>query len=279
MGFAALSYAMLGAAWNVWIFLLSRVPVGIFRQSLTMARAMVTDRSKNQEDDLRELSVVNNISFVAGPLIGGYLAEYTCYEVCCGASSLLLLGDAVVCWYYVDPCVLNGEKKEKKGEHPEKKKHIIKSFVDIVNWKLSMVVFFNVVSSAASAIWLSQYFIGVKALGTSMAGVMRSIASLTSALSVRSRVRLSERVIGFALCFCLFLLLVQKEDSYLALVMIMPLSGFGALFHNANIARLTNVAPSSHMGTVLGTEDALGMAVKVSDVLFFLIIVKSFSSL
>ncbi|XP_037383923.1 major facilitator superfamily domain-containing protein 9 [Talpa occidentalis] len=75
--FSALGYLILGASTNVFLFTLARVPVGIFKHTLSISRALLSDLVAEKERPLviGHFNTASSVGFILGPMVGGYLTE------------------------------------------------------------------------------------------------------------------------------------------------------------------------------------------------------------
>lgn len=89
---SALGYLILGVSTNVFLFVLARVPVGIFKHTLSISRALISDLVPEKERPLviGQLNTASSVGFILGPMVGGYLSEldggfcltcFTCFSV------------------------------------------------------------------------------------------------------------------------------------------------------------------------------------------------------
>ncbi|XP_004633320.1 major facilitator superfamily domain-containing protein 9 [Octodon degus] len=74
---SALGYLLLGASSSVLLFALARVPVGIFKHTLSICRALLSDLVVEKERPvvLGRFNTASSAGFILGPVLGGYLAE------------------------------------------------------------------------------------------------------------------------------------------------------------------------------------------------------------
>ncbi|XP_036353743.2 major facilitator superfamily domain-containing protein 9 isoform X2 [Ochotona princeps] len=74
---SALGYLLLGAATNVFLFALARVPAGIFKHTLSISRALLSDLVTEKERPLvlGRFNTASSVGFILGPVVGGYLTE------------------------------------------------------------------------------------------------------------------------------------------------------------------------------------------------------------
>ncbi|XP_037662619.1 major facilitator superfamily domain-containing protein 9 isoform X2 [Choloepus didactylus] len=74
---SALGYLILGASTNMFLFALARVPVGIFKHTLSISRALLSDLVTEKERPLviGQFNMASSLGFTLGPMVGGYLTE------------------------------------------------------------------------------------------------------------------------------------------------------------------------------------------------------------
>ncbi|KAM6179192.1 major facilitator superfamily domain-containing protein 9 [Erethizon dorsatum] len=74
---SALGYLLLGASTSMFLFALARVPVGIFKHTLSISRALLSDLVVEKERPmvLGTFNTASSMGFILGPVLGGYLAE------------------------------------------------------------------------------------------------------------------------------------------------------------------------------------------------------------
>ncbi|XP_008062970.1 major facilitator superfamily domain-containing protein 9 [Carlito syrichta] len=75
---SAVGYLLLGAATNVFLFVLARVPAGIFKHTLSISRALLSDLVSEKERPLviGQFNTASGVGFILGPVVGGYLTEF-----------------------------------------------------------------------------------------------------------------------------------------------------------------------------------------------------------
>uniref|UniRef100_A0A1A8BKC9 Major facilitator superfamily domain containing 9 n=1 Tax=Nothobranchius kadleci TaxID=1051664 RepID=A0A1A8BKC9_NOTKA len=75
---SALGYSLLGTSTSITLFVLARVPVGLFKHSLSICRALLSDLVSEPERPLvmGHFNAASSVGFILGPVVGGYLTEH-----------------------------------------------------------------------------------------------------------------------------------------------------------------------------------------------------------
>ncbi|XP_074839361.1 major facilitator superfamily domain-containing protein 9 isoform X2 [Carettochelys insculpta] len=75
--FSALGYLLLGMSTNMCVFAIARVTVGIFKHTLSISKALLSDLVSEKERPLviGHFSAASSVGFILGPMVGGYLTE------------------------------------------------------------------------------------------------------------------------------------------------------------------------------------------------------------
>ncbi|KAF4087221.1 hypothetical protein AMELA_G00093230 [Ameiurus melas] len=75
---SALGYGLLGMSTSVALFVLARIPVGLFKHSLSICRALLSDVVSETERPLvmGHFNAASSVGFILGPVVGGYLTEH-----------------------------------------------------------------------------------------------------------------------------------------------------------------------------------------------------------
>ncbi|XP_024894867.1 major facilitator superfamily domain-containing protein 9 isoform X3 [Pteropus alecto] len=101
--FSALGYLILGASTNVFLFALARIPVGIFKHTLSISRALLSDLVAEKERPLvmGQFNTASSVGFILGPMVGGYLTELDdgFYITCFICFSVFILNAGLV-WLF-----------------------------------------------------------------------------------------------------------------------------------------------------------------------------------
>ncbi|XP_041127645.1 major facilitator superfamily domain-containing protein 9-like [Polyodon spathula] len=97
---SALGYGLLGLSTNIVLFIVARIPAGIFKHSLSICRALLSDLVSESERPLvmGHFNAASSVGFILGPVVGGYLTElkggfYISSFVC---SSIFILNAGLV---------------------------------------------------------------------------------------------------------------------------------------------------------------------------------------
>ncbi|GMF23954.1 unnamed protein product [Phytophthora lilii] len=106
---AAAGYLLLGASWNIYVVLLSRVPAALFKPTLDIIKVAVTDGEPPaaRSAAIGRLNAAANAGFIVGPAIGGYVSavphgfNYTALLT----TALFGVNYALVALLYADPTV------------------------------------------------------------------------------------------------------------------------------------------------------------------------------
>uniref|UniRef100_UPI0037E98BC9 major facilitator superfamily domain-containing protein 9 n=1 Tax=Semicossyphus pulcher TaxID=241346 RepID=UPI0037E98BC9 len=75
---SAFGYCLLGMSTSIALFVLARIPVGLFKHSLSICRALLTDLVSDSERPLvmGHFNAASSVGFILGPVVGGYLNEH-----------------------------------------------------------------------------------------------------------------------------------------------------------------------------------------------------------
>ncbi|XP_069010232.1 major facilitator superfamily domain-containing protein 9 [Embiotoca jacksoni] len=75
---SALGYGLLGMSTSIALFVLARIPVGLFKHSLSICRALMSDLVSESERPLvmGHFNAASSAGFILGPVVGGYLTEH-----------------------------------------------------------------------------------------------------------------------------------------------------------------------------------------------------------
>ncbi|XP_056145849.1 major facilitator superfamily domain-containing protein 9 [Lampris incognitus] len=75
---SAFGYGLLGTSTSIGLFVLARIPVGLFKHSLSICRALLSDMVSESERPLvmGHFNAASSVGFILGPVVGGYLTEH-----------------------------------------------------------------------------------------------------------------------------------------------------------------------------------------------------------
>ncbi|NXW00193.1 MFSD9 protein, partial [Fregetta grallaria] len=97
---SALGYFLLGTSNTVFLFAISRVPVGIFKHTLSISKALLSDLVSERDRPLvmGRFNAASSVGFILGPVVGGYLTELEdgFYQTSFICASIFLLNAGLV---------------------------------------------------------------------------------------------------------------------------------------------------------------------------------------
>ncbi|XP_051998788.1 major facilitator superfamily domain-containing protein 9-like [Xyrauchen texanus] len=75
---SAFGYGLLSLSSSIALFVLARIPVGLFKHSLSICRALLSDLVSVKERPLvmGHFNAASSVGFILGPVVGGYLSEH-----------------------------------------------------------------------------------------------------------------------------------------------------------------------------------------------------------
>ncbi|NWH60510.1 MFSD9 protein, partial [Geococcyx californianus] len=115
---SALGYFLLGTATSVFLFAISRVPVGIFKHTLSISKALLSDLVSERDRPLvmGRFNAASGVGFILGPVVGGYLAELEdgFYQTSFICASIFLLNAGLV-WMLPWSEENTGSREHRKG--------------------------------------------------------------------------------------------------------------------------------------------------------------------
>lgn len=116
---SALGYFILGMSTTVYLFAISRVPVGIFKHTLSISKALLSDLVSERDRPLvmGRFNAASSVGFILGPVVGGYLTELKdgFYQTSFICASIFLLNAGLV-WMLPWSEENTGNGKHKQGK-------------------------------------------------------------------------------------------------------------------------------------------------------------------
>ncbi|XP_030055412.1 major facilitator superfamily domain-containing protein 9 isoform X2 [Microcaecilia unicolor] len=75
---SALGYGLLGLSTNMFWYAIARIPVGIFKHTLSILKALMSDLvlEKDRPLVMGQFNAATSMGFILGPMVGGYLTEF-----------------------------------------------------------------------------------------------------------------------------------------------------------------------------------------------------------
>ncbi|KAM4795944.1 major facilitator superfamily domain-containing protein 9 [Rhinophrynus dorsalis] len=97
---SSFGYALLGASSNIFICAISRIPVGMFKHSLSISKALLSDlvSEKERAVAMGRFNAASSIGFILGPIVGGYLTERGGFYLNCFLCSAIFIVNAGLVW-------------------------------------------------------------------------------------------------------------------------------------------------------------------------------------
>ncbi|KAM6934812.1 major facilitator superfamily domain-containing protein 9 [Xenentodon cancila] len=123
---SALGYGLLGMSTSIALFVLARIPVGLFKHSLSICRALLSDLVSEPERPLvmGHFNAASSVGFILGPVVGGCLTEheggfYTSSFMC---AAIFLLNAGLV-WMLPWSETLADRNETNRSNNPSKGCH------------------------------------------------------------------------------------------------------------------------------------------------------------
>ncbi|XP_060785634.1 major facilitator superfamily domain-containing protein 9 isoform X4 [Neoarius graeffei] len=117
---SAFGYSLLGMSTSIVLFVLARIPVGLFKHSLSICRALLSDIVSETDRPLvmGHFNAASSVGFILGPVVGGYLTEheggfYMSSFVC---AAIFLLNTGLVWMLPWSECRLDANKNSKSRQ-------------------------------------------------------------------------------------------------------------------------------------------------------------------
>jgi DHA1 family tetracycline resistance protein-like MFS transporter len=253
---------MMGMASTVTWLLLSRIPVGLFKQTVTISQAYLTDLTSEDErvTYVSYLSSMTDLGFILGPSIASIITLYWNYTAACVIASLIFSIDLVLV-YFLLPVVPPRRKKDDRPQRlslPLPSSPFLLQFSSSTCWiwiyfvcllpQMMLTLFFPKYTQmqynvAAHTNAFLQSYLSTLSMTTQLFGIPIMLTkSKESSIFVLS---------SLTLAVSLVLLAFSTSLSILFLILL-PFSVSCAILNTTLITRLTRLEEQS-VGRILGT--------------------------
>ncbi|OQR87954.1 major facilitator superfamily domain-containing protein 9 [Achlya hypogyna] len=104
---ATLGYVILGMSLTLSMALFSRIPIGIFKHTLSTVRLIVADQTTPnlRSDALGKINAYSNFGFIFGPIVGGYLSSQPGgFNVTAFLTAIMFVFNYAVVYTMLPPC-------------------------------------------------------------------------------------------------------------------------------------------------------------------------------
>ncbi|XP_068124345.1 major facilitator superfamily domain-containing protein 9 isoform X3 [Hyperolius riggenbachi] len=210
---SAIGYGLLGVSINIYMYAIARIPVGIFKHSLSISKAFLSDLASEKERPhvMGRFNAASSMGFILGPVVGGYLAElhggfYITSLVCTG----MFLINAGLVWIMPQteemppsPAPSDRNMSSQKGE--AQKSDVQPHTLQEANGKMS--------NNAAPTFWRQIHSVFKKVTGVAFSEMwdiflVRLIMAISVmlyysnfALAMEERFHMSPRMTGFLISY------------------------------------------------------------------------------
>ncbi|TMW58729.1 hypothetical protein Poli38472_010288 [Pythium oligandrum] len=150
---ASLGYLILGASWNIYLVILSRIPPALFKHSLDIIKVAVTDGQdpETRSASIGRLNAAANAGFIIGPVVGGYVSaipngfNYTTLLT----TAIFALNYALISFFYVDHMPTKAHDDDQDATPAEKKSVHYRQLV--LDTKNKLLEFKNIIHETGPA--------------------------------------------------------------------------------------------------------------------------------
>ncbi|KAG8451853.1 hypothetical protein GDO86_003881 [Hymenochirus boettgeri] len=165
---SAFGYGLLGLSTNIFIYTAARVPVGIFKHSLSISKALLSDLvpEKDRPSVMGKFNAASSVGFILGPVVAGYLIElqggFYLTSFLCSAIFVLNAGLVWIMPRNENICSKDYNCEEKKtyplpapapSYSSQENNGIIKNSSTFVVWEQIVSIFRKVTGVACSHMW------------------------------------------------------------------------------------------------------------------------------
>lgn len=272
----ALDYLVMALAWSLWFLLIARVVAGVTAATQATATAYIADISKPEDKAARFglIGAAFGVGFVAGPLIGGLLAEFGTRAPFYGAAAIAA-ANFVFGWFVLPETVTERirRKFEWRRANPFGAFRALSKFPAVGPYVL-MFFLYQVAFMVYPVIWA---FFGEARFGWSPGMIGVSLASFGIALALVQggliRVilaRLGERgavIYGLVFNAFAFVVLAFVENGTVALLFT-PVTALGAVVTPAIQGLMSRATPDDAQGELQGlVSSAVALSLIISPML------------
>jgi len=271
---AAVSYAMVGLANSIPMLLLSRVIVGLFKQTMTLSKALVADTTAPEERAaaVAQLSAAVSIGWMSGQAVGGTIAELTSEQTPAAIAVLLFVIDTIgVRLTLPHAAACNSEESVDKQSFQMKIKQIVtllfstRDLAAITALELSIQAVTRATRSMQAFALADRFGLSSGQLGR--LGGLQGVAVLavqSSGVGVLVRQYGEQKVLALALLASAAVCAVEVSDISVELwsFVVMPANALLIAVVEPCLSSLfVSASPPSQRGSALGSLDVLQSAV------------------
>ena len=189
----AFGYGLLGAATSLFMVFVSRVVVGVVRQTQTLAKAWLSDitTSSTQMKDLSHLSAAISVGFMIGPMCGGYVAKNFGYRVPFFiAVALFFVNAGIIMVFLQNPPGIQTKagfpEKKSKTDTSSEEKSFLSKFASL-KWSVQKLMIIKLFMSCGVIMFRANVFMLLEFhhddLDVAMKGKIISFFSIISVLA------------------------------------------------------------------------------------------------
>jgi MFS transporter, DHA1 family, tetracycline resistance protein len=278
---ASISYGMSGVATTLSLLILSRVPVGLFKQTVTISQAMISDYTSEEQRGkwLGYLSSVIDFGFIIGPTLTSVIIFTYNHQYVCLLSSFIFLFEIILILLFL-PSNHNRTSKETKLTHfspfpspirtPQPESPPSSSLFNCsmscgsgVVWWLS-IYFLYLISQMTTTLFFPQYVQTRYSLPVESAALLQSYLSALSMVSqsigfslFTTRYSEANLISTFSLVFSASLAsLAIAGDLFSLTLCLIPFSISNSFLSTSIITRITKL-DSQSVGRMLGLASVM----------------------
>jgi multidrug resistance protein len=268
----ALGYIIFAFTHSFAMLLLSRIVAGVGGSSIAVAQAYIADvtTKENRSKGMGKIGMAFGLGFVFGPLIGGFLAEYSYMVTGFGAAGFSLLA-FIVTW------ILLPESHVRPVDDLLKKRKLfdIKTFIEVLGKpeRAILITLFFVLTFSVANIYGTYALLGLQVYGFTnlQNGYMFGILGLTSAIVQGGLIGYITKIFSNktilrvgSLIACISLALIPYGQTFLGLGIISALLMIGTgIFQPMVLSLISEVTPDHEQGVTLGVNQSASALARV----------------